>query len=198
MAPDTRERIVGAAAELFRRGGYAGVGVKAIARQSGCPVGSMYHFFPGGKDELVAEALRMAGHGYLLLVEAVLENEPDLVSGIRACFAGAGAVLAATDYADACPIETVALEVASTNEPLRLVTAEIFEGWIMAATSRFAAGGVPQAAARPLAIAFIAALEGAFVLSRALKSTEPLLAAGDATVAALQAALDPDHKGERP
>jgi len=186
----TRERIVGAAAELFRRNGYAGVGLKQISRESGSPIGSMYHFFPGGKDELVAEALRMSGHGYQLLVEAVFDNEPDLISGIRACFSGAAAVVAATDYADACPIETVALEVASTNEPLRLVTAEIFESWFVAIESRFEAAGLPPPEARSLGIALIAGLEGAFVLSRALKSTEPLLAAGDAAVAATQAALD--------
>ncbi|MDQ1508148.1 MAG: hypothetical protein QOD57_5875, partial [Actinomycetota bacterium] len=134
-AVNTRDRIIGAAAQLYGRYGYTGVGLKQVAAESGAPIGSLYHFFPGGKDELAAEALRLSGHGYQRLVEAVFENAPDLVSGIRATFEGAAGVLAASGYVDACWIETVALEVASTNEPLRLVTAEIFERWIEAATS---------------------------------------------------------------
>lgn len=186
---DTRQRIIDSAGELFGRQGYTGSGLQQIAHRSGSPIGSMYHFFPGGKDELTAEALRESGLGYQLLVESVLDSEPELANGVRAVFAGAAEVLAATDYADACPIETVALEVASTNEPLRLVTAEIFQSWIASASERGEGAGLPSGQARALGIAIIAALEGAFVLSRALKSPEPLAAAGEAMVAATEAAL---------
>jgi AcrR family transcriptional regulator len=195
---DTRDRIIGAAAELFQRHGYNGTGLKQISQQSGAPFGSLYHFFPGGKDQLTAESLRWSGHGYQLLVEGVLDGAPDIVSGLRDCFAGAAEVLRQTDYADACPIETVALEVASTNEPLRLVTAEIFEAWIRSGAARFRAAGLAPDAARRLSIATIAALEGAFVLSRAMKSTEPMEAAGRAVIDAARAAMagsDPNTKG---
>jgi AcrR family transcriptional regulator len=161
-----------------------------VAAGAGVPIGSLYHFVPGGKDELAAEALRLSGHGYQLLVEGLFETAPDLLSGIRTCFDSAAEVLAATGYADACWIETVALEVASTNEPLRLVSAEIFDRWIDAATRLVEAAGVADAeAARRLGIAIITGLEGAFVLSRSLRSPEPLHAAGDALVAAAEAAL---------
>jgi AcrR family transcriptional regulator len=180
----TRDRIVAAAAQLYGRYGYTGVGLKQVAAESGSPIGSLYHFFPGGKDELAAEALRMSGAGYQLLVEGILETAPDLESAIRISFAGAAEVLAASDYADACWIETVALEVASTNEPLRQVTAGIFDGWIEAATHWMERHGVPEDQARALGIAFITGLEGAFVLSRALRSPEPLHAAGEMLVAA--------------
>ncbi len=186
---DTRERILDTAAGLFRRHGYTGVGLKQISHESRSPIGSMYHFFPGGKEELTAHALRRSGHGYQLLVEAVLDAAPDLRTGVRDCFTGAADVLEATGYADACPIETVALEVASTNETLRLVTAEIFDAWIDALAGRVEAAGAPPAQARAFALAFLAALEGAFVLSRALRSPEPMHAAGEATVAAVELAL---------
>jgi AcrR family transcriptional regulator len=185
----TKDRIIGTAAELFRRHGYTGTGLKQISRDSGATFGSLYHFFPGGKEQLTAETLRWSGHGYQLLVESVFDNAPDLLTGIHDCFHGAAEVLAATDYADACPIETVALEVASTNEALRLVTAEIFEDWIASAMVRIEAAGLPPDEARALGISLIAALEGAFVLSRAMKSKEPLHAAGQAVVDAAQAAL---------
>ena len=174
----TRDRIVAAAAQLYGRYGYTGIGLKQVAAESGSPIGSLYHFFPGGKDELAAEALRMSGAGYQTLVEGILENMPDLVSGIEQSFALAAETLAATGYVDACWIETVALEVASTNEPLRLVTAEIFEGWIDSATAWVESHGVPPEEARELGIAYITGLEGAFVLARALRSPDPLLATG--------------------
>src|SRR5205085_432351 len=122
------------------RHGSHGVGLKQVAAESGAPIGSLYHFFPGGKDELAAEALQLSGHGYQVLVEGIFESAPDLISGIQAAFAGAAEVLEASGYTDACWIETVALEVASSNEPLRLVTAEIFERWIDAATRLVEAG----------------------------------------------------------
>jgi len=180
---------VAAAARLYGRYGYTGVGLKQVAADSGAPIGSLYHFFPGGKDELAAEALQLSGHGYQVLVEGIFEGAPDLISGIRAAFAGAAEVLEASGYADACWIETVALEVASSNEPLRLVTAEIFDRWIDAATRLVEAGGIPAGDARALGIAIITGLEGAFVLSRSLRSREPLLATGEALVAAAEAAL---------
>ena len=184
----TRDRLVATAAQLYGRYGYTGVGLKQVAAEAGVPIGSLYHFFPGGKDGLAAEALRLSGHGYQLLVEGIFETAPDLVSGIRIAFTSAAEVLAASGYADACWIETVALEVASTNEPLRLVTAEIFDRWIDAATRLVQAGGVPPDAARSLGIANITGLEGAFVLARALRSPEPLLATGRMLAAAAREA----------
>ena len=178
MATGTRDRIVGAAATLFQRHGYAGSGVKQISTESGAPFGSVYHFFPGGKEELAAEALRWSGQGYQLLVEAVIDNSPDIVSGVSNAFLAAAETLRQSDYADACPIATVALEVASTNDTLRQVTAEIFDGWVDAATSRLARAGVPDDRARELAMLAIAALEGGFLLSRAAKSTEAMEAIG--------------------
>jgi AcrR family transcriptional regulator len=194
---DTKDRIIGAAAELFQRHGYTGTGLKQISRESGAPFGSLYHFFPGGKEQLTAETLRWSGEGYQLIVEAVLENAPDLLTGLHDCFAGAADVLVATDFADACPIETVALEVASSNERLRLVTADIFDNWIQAIASRGEVAGLAPAVARDLGIAFIASLEGAFVLARGLKSTEPMYAAARATVAATKEALDRQPKQEK-
>jgi AcrR family transcriptional regulator len=186
----TRDRLVATAAQLYGRYGYTGVGLKQVAAGAGVPIGSLYHFFPGGKEELAAEALRLSGHGYQLLVEGVFESAPDLISGIRSCFESAAEMLAASGYADACWIETVALEVASTNEPLRLVSAEIFDRWIDAATRLVEAAGVADVeSARRLGIAIITGLEGAFVLSRSLRSPEPLLATGASLAAAAEAVL---------
>jgi AcrR family transcriptional regulator len=178
----TRERIIDATRDLFMQRGYAASGLKEISKAGTAPIGSLYHFFPGGKEELAAETLRSAGAAYQALVEAVFDTVPDIVDGIAACYDGAAETLRSTDYADACPIATVALEVASTNETLRQVTGEIFESWIESATSRLERGGVDPARARDLAIVVVAALEGGFLLSRAAKDTAPMAAIRDAMV----------------
>nr|MBA3306984.1 TetR/AcrR family transcriptional regulator [Thermoleophilaceae bacterium] len=165
----TRDRILETTAELFRRYGYTGTGLKQVVAEAGAPFGSLYHHFPGGKEQLGVEVIRRSGRMYFELFEAVYDGAPDAATGVGDFFAGAAEVLRETDYADACPIATVALEVASTNEPLREATAEVFEGWIEGAAGRFAAAGVPDAEARGLAIRVISALEGAFVLARALR-----------------------------
>ena len=187
--PGTKERIVSAGAELFRRQGYNGTGVKQIVTAAESPFGSLYHFFPGGKEQLGAETIRWSGEMYGQLLPAVFDPAPDVVTGVVDFFAGAAEHLRETDYADACPIATVALEVSSVSEPLREACADVFEGWIAAGTERFASAGIEAAAARRLAIAMIAGLEGAFVLSRALRSTEPLDIAGELVASAVRAAL---------
>jgi AcrR family transcriptional regulator len=185
----TRDRILDASSELFRRQGYAGTGIKQILAQANAPFGSLYHHFPGGKDELTAETIRRAGAYYGQLVAETIAAEPDFVAGIRAAFIEAGVRLEATDYADACPIETIALEVASTNERLRVATAETFESWIATLAAWLEAEGAEPGAARALANVIIAALEGAFVLDRAARSTEALDACAEAMATLVEQAL---------
>lgn len=190
MAGDTKERILDSSGELFRRQGYMGTGVKQILADAGAPFGSLYHHFPGGKAELGAETVRRSGFLYGLLLGEFAGPEVELAQGIRAFFAGAAETLVETDYADACPIATVALETASADEELRQACADVFNAWIEGGTERFAIEGIPRDQARVLVIQMLAALEGAFVLSRALRSTEPVELAGKASVAAIRAALD--------
>jgi AcrR family transcriptional regulator len=187
--PGTRERIVQASAELLAKQGYNATGVKQIVTAAQAPLGSLYHFFPGGKEELGAEAIRASGAMYEQLIEAVFDPAPDPVTGVRLFFAGAAAHLKETDYADACPIATVALEVSSASEQMRLACAEVFESWIAAGAQRLERSGVSPERARELIVAMLAALEGAFVLARASRSTEALLVAGEMMAAGVTAEL---------
>jgi len=193
VATDTRERILDASRGLFQRRGYAGTGIKQILAEADAAFASLYHFFPGGKDQLAAEAIHTSGAMYQQLVEGVFDAAPGLLAGIGACFAGAAETLRATGYADACPIATVALEVASTDEALRQATADVFASWINALTERMVSAGVDEAAATDLAISTIALLEGAFVLSRAMRSTEPMTASGKTATEAARAAIKRAH-----
>jgi AcrR family transcriptional regulator len=185
----TRQRIVDASAGLMRTQGYAATGVKQIVTDAQAPFGSLYHFFPGGKEELGAEAIRTSGALYELLIPAVFDQAPDLVTAVRDFFAGAGAHLVETDFRDACPIATVALEVSSSSETMRIACADVFERWIAVGAERFVGGGVPEPRARELTIAMLAALEGAFVLARAARDAEPLRIAGEVVAGAVGAVL---------
>jgi AcrR family transcriptional regulator len=189
MAAGTRDRIVGSSAELFRRQGYAGTGIKQILAVANAPFGSLYHFFPGGKEQLGAETIRSSGRLYIELFATIAAQAPDVPTAVGEFFGGAAETLEQTDYADACPIATVALEVSSTNEQLREACAEVFESWIAGATQYFAATGIPSEVARELALSMLCLLEGAFVFCRAMRSTEPLRVAGASAVAAATSAL---------
>ncbi|GAA3733518.1 TetR/AcrR family transcriptional regulator [Streptomyces tremellae] len=178
-----------ATAELFRRHGYTGTGLKQIVAASGAPFGSVYHFFPGGKAHLGEQVVRRSGAEFRDLVFAVLDHAPSLVEGVRMVFVGAAGTLEATGYADACPIETVALEVASTHEPLRAATADVFADWLATGTERFTRHGLPEDVARRLVTSMVCSLEGAFVLSRALRDVEPVLTAGAVVQDAVRRAL---------
>jgi AcrR family transcriptional regulator len=189
MASTTKDRIIGSSAALFRRQGYTGTGVKQIVATANAPFGSIYHFFPGGKEQLGVETIRASGHLYIQLFATIAMQAPDVLTAVGEFFRGAAETLRETDYADACPIATVALEVASTSEPLREATAEVFDSWIAGATEYFAAAGIPRDTARELAFTMLSLLEGAFIFCRAMRTTEPLHIAGASAVAAVQAAL---------
>lgn len=171
----TRERILYATAELFRRQGYSGTGLKQVVAEAKAPFGSLYHHFPGGKQQLADEVIRGGGAFFQAVVTAAYDREATPEASVRAMFGQAAETLASTDFQDACPIATVALEVASTNDGLRRATAEVFEQWIGALTERLGD--------RARALAVLSALEGAFILCRAQRSVEPMLSAGEMAAA---------------
>jgi AcrR family transcriptional regulator len=191
VAADTRTRIRAAASALFRRDGYSGTGLKRIAAESGAPFGSIYHFFPGGKEQLALDVVRTSGEEYMRMVLALLDSVPEPLESLANAFRLAEHDLVATDYADACPIATLAMEVASSNETLRGATAQVFEGWVAAGTDWFGRWTPDREVARWLAHSMIMLMEGAFVLSRATRDPEPLRAAGRAVVELARGALAP-------
>jgi AcrR family transcriptional regulator len=198
--PDTRTRIGDAAATLFRRDGYPGTGLKRIAAESGAPFGSIYHFFPGGKQQLAEHTIRTTGPEYMRMVAAKLRSVADPVESVTLAFQDAADQLAATDYADACPIATIALEVASSNEVLRIATADVFAEWIDGGAAWFGQWVHDPEAARSLSYSFIMILEGAFLLSRAARDPQPLLIAGQSMAELTRAAIErqaqsPDSPG---
>lgn len=185
----TKDRILEASSELFRRQGYSATGVKQIVAAASAPFGSIYHFFPGGKAELGEDVIRRGGAHYGQLIDVFFAPEPDPVKATQAFFSAAAQTLRDTNYADACPIATVALEVASTNEALRRATADVFDSWTARTAEYLTRTGISSGTAKDVAVVVIALLEGAFILARASRNAEPVIVAGAAAAAAVRAAL---------
>ncbi|MDZ4267303.1 MAG: TetR/AcrR family transcriptional regulator [Mycobacterium sp.] len=186
--PGTRDRILQATAELYRRQGMSATGLKQISSAAKAPFGSIYHHFPGGKESISVEVIRCEGVRYGEFVGAQLADT-DPAHGIPQLFENAGKLMESQGYSEACSIETIALEVASTNERLRLEAAEVFDGWLTRLSQWFGQLDITEERSRRLAVATLTALEGAFVLCRTLRSIEPIVIAGQGVQAAVTAAL---------
>ena len=182
----TRGRILDATAELYRRQGMPATGLKQISLAARAPFGSIYHHFPGGKEAISVEVIRREGIRYGRFVGAQLADT-DPRDGIPSLFESAGKLLESQDYSEACSIETIALEVASTNERLRQEAAEVFESWLAGLAAWFGQLDITETDSRRLAMMTLTALEGAFVLCRTLRSTEPIVIAGQGVQAAVAA-----------
>lgn len=186
----TRDRIIVATNELFRRHGYNGTTLSQISEASGATIGSIYHFFPGGKEALAVAVVDTTGAVYRELFESIAA-EADSASGAYVdFFTGAADVLEQSDFIDPCPIGTVAREVANTSEPLRHAAERAFDSWIMAARTHLIAAGVTPDLAGELAALFVAMVEGMFVLSRTQRDTASLHAAGRHVAALVEQAIN--------
>lgn len=175
----TRDRIVAAMADLMRFQGYGATSVKQVVDHASAPTGSLYHFFPEGKRQIAADALRSTGAAYIALVPVLLDPYDNLADGVRAFFEAAAEDMERAGWANMCPVGTVAAETADTEPQLREVAAAIVTSWIDESTAYFVGRGLDPVQARQVTVMALAALEGAFLLARTLRSTEALHVAGE-------------------
>ncbi|MCU0513282.1 MAG: TetR/AcrR family transcriptional regulator [Anaerolineae bacterium] len=171
---ETRQHIILTTCELLERQGYHATGLKEIVETSGSPRGSLYHYFPGGKEQLTAEALQNAGDQVLERIRRVLAAEPDVIEAISGFILLVARQVELSGYRAGGPITTVALETASTSEPLRQVCHAIYTGWQAAFAERLRRAQVDDARASSLAALVISLLEGGILLARTAHSPQPL------------------------
>lgn len=195
--PDTRVRLVESAAELFSRQGFGATGIKAVLAAAEAPYGSLYHFFPGGKQELGAAALTHGGARYRELLESVYPPGADVVEATANSFVQAAEMLEGTDYGYACPIATIALEVANTDELMRTAAADAFESWLQVLEERFTTAGMTAERARDVAVEIFCLIEGAVLLARTTRSSVPMHTAGRAAANAVAAGLAADRNARK-
>ncbi|MEM8925155.1 MAG: TetR/AcrR family transcriptional regulator [Actinomycetota bacterium] len=172
MAADTAERLIDAVLLSIREHGYVGTGMQTLLRETGVSSSSMYHFFPGGKEELAAAAIRRSGLEAAEQIAAVFEQH-DAADGIARIFAAAASEMAGNDYRLGCPIGVPATEAAADADAIRNAVDEVFVAWAEAYAAAFRAAGLDAGRAGMLGRFVVAAYEGAVTLARATRSTHP-------------------------
>jgi TetR/AcrR family transcriptional repressor of lmrAB and yxaGH operons len=173
---NSREKLIEATAALLQKQGYFGTGLNEIVKESGAPKGSLYFHFPGGKEELAAEALALNGAGMRARLQAATEGTRNLEEALAVAVDVLARELEESDFSAGCPIATVALEAAATSDRIHEVVKEAYESWEAIIEGRMIAAGAPPKLARDTAIGVLAAIEGGLLLSRAHRDTAPLRA----------------------
>ena len=171
-----RGRLLQAAVRLFRQKGYAASGLSEILAISGAPRGSLYHYFPGGKEEIGAEAVRSAGRAVEKTLTDLVQHTAGSNEFIIAYTAQLGAWIAASDYRDGCPVATTLLETTPRSERIAAAGREVIESWTNAIAVAFRRDGFDEPASRKQALLLISTIEGALLMARVLRDTAPLAA----------------------
>ena len=156
--------------------------------ECGAPKGSLYYYFPGDKKEIAAEAIQQAGHFIVRHIEQDLVVQSNPVEGFRRFIRTVTRQVEAVNCRAGGPLTTVALE-STTTERLNRVSREVYQQILDAFQSRLVGGSYSKKCAARLAVLIASALEGAVVLSRIRRNTEPLQVA-DEIADALRAARD--------
>jgi AcrR family transcriptional regulator len=171
-----RERMVYAAAQHLRRTGVSGTGLRQVVTDAEAPRGSLQHYFPGGKDQLVAEALDWAGTWAAARVDehVIRMRRPTPSRLFTAVVDDWAADLEARDFARGCPVAAAVVDCADTNETVRRAADTALETWRRPLTEALVDMGRPRRRADALSTLMLCALEGAILLARARRDTAPL------------------------
>jgi TetR/AcrR family transcriptional regulator, lmrAB and yxaGH operons repressor len=170
----TRDQIIEKTCELLELQGYHGTGLNQIIKESGSPKGSLYYHFPGGKEELAAEAISHVGEIVLRRIRDNLAQIDDPAEAVRSFIMNIAVNVERSGYRAGGPITTIAMETASSSETLRETCDRIYGEWQAAFADRLRAGGVDASRAERIALLAIAAIEGGVILCRTNRSRAPL------------------------
>jgi AcrR family transcriptional regulator len=165
--------MIDSAVALLRERGAAGVTVESVLARSGAPRGSVYHHFPGGRNELILAAARQAGdHIAAMIDQNVAGDDPHAVLNRFVQFWKHA--LTATDYLAGCPIVALAVDSHQDSPPAAELVRDIFTRWHHGLENLLAAHGFPAERARRLATLVVSAIEGAVILCRTHRDAGPL------------------------
>jgi AcrR family transcriptional regulator len=171
-----RERLIYETAQQLRRTGVTATGLRHVVAEAGAPRGSLQHYFPGGKDQLVGEALEWSGSW---AAERVVQH----LSGLRrpspsrlftAMLDDWASELRARDFERGCPVAGAVIDCADTNPAVRQAASAALETWRRPITEALVTMGRTRRRAETLSTLMLCALEGALVLARAQRDTAPL------------------------
>lgn len=172
LAP--RSRITAAAGQLMRRRGYYATGLNDVLSASKAPKGSLYHYFPGGKEQLASESISRSAEFVTERIEAAFAASEDVGAVLRAFADVLARNLSRSDFRDGCPVATVTLDASSESQAIQASCAATFTSWRDAIAAQLQCRGHQPAEALELAVLLLSAFEGALVMARALRDVQPL------------------------
>lgn len=168
MVRDTRSRMLDAATAALQRHGVAGMSFTEVLRDSGAARGAIYHHFPRGKAQLVAEATARTGGEVRSHLSQLSEDTPQAL--VEAFLGIVRPVVQASTEGGGC---VVAAATVDADETLRRIAADTFDSWVEQLAERFITTGLTEREATDLSTTLITLLEGAHVLCRAEGGLEP-------------------------
>ena len=177
----SKDRIAAVSSELLSRRGYNGMGLKAVSEAAELPFGSIYHHFPGGKEEIAGAAITSIGEVVGDLLRSLFASSETPEVALRAMFAFMAQRLERSDWTAGCSVGTPAQDGPSDSEVVRLACDDALGRMVGAVADGLTGHGVPRLRADELATTVIAAYEGATLMARVQRSTQPL----DRTVEAM-------------
>ncbi len=192
MVKDTRTRMIDATATLIQARGYRGTSLSDVLAASGAPRGSLYFHFPGGKEDLVLEAVRAGVEIATEELRVALDTAEHPADGVRAFFRAAAREMVASDFRFGCPVAPVVLDEPELDTELDALCRDAFAEWAEAYRNAMRKRGVDAQRARRTARTVLAALEGALLLARSERDTAPLDEIGE-EMADLVARTCADH-----
>lgn len=176
----TRERIVRTTSLLMQRQGYDGTGIKQISREARATLGSVYHFFPGGKQELAVAAVRHGDQEFAVALAEALAGEEDPGEAVIACCRMLADGLRASDWVEGCPVTATALGTAGRAPDIQQAAADAFTHWQRLVFEKLSEPrlGISEPDAHELSRTVISTLEGAELAAQVTRSDAPLRDAG--------------------
>ncbi|MEW6270793.1 MAG: TetR/AcrR family transcriptional regulator [Thermodesulfobacteriota bacterium] len=170
-----KENLVRTAMRLFRRQGYASTGLQQVLAESGAPRGSLYHYFPTGKESLGEAAVGMAAGMIREMLAGLAARHREPKAFVQAWCKVMAGWMAESAFHSGCPIATTLLETAPQSPSITRAGRDAIDGWIDVIAGVLARDGTPPRDARTRAQLLVAAMEGALILSRVRQSRQPIL-----------------------
>lgn len=187
---DSRTKLIQTMSRLLQTQGFHASGVNQILAESGAVKSSLYYFFPGGKSQLAVAAIEAARQDYLQMIHDLLAADGNPAVVLDRAITNLADSLAASGYQRGCPVATVALEMAATDDDIHVASSAFFQTFMDVFAERLVTSGLPESEAESLAGVIVAAVEGALMLGQALRDTTPLRGVADYFREMLQARLD--------
>ena len=168
----TKDRLIRAAADLFRTRGYHGVGLADVLANARAPKGSLYHHFPNGKSDLALAAATWASDEMLRLIAASFDSADTFEAGATTLCYKLAKLFDITGW-DTCPIANTLFE-SPDNETFRAHAEHIYNGWIAEVLDHAERLGLSEAEASGRAERLFVMIQGGWTLARARRSSDVL------------------------